>query len=336
MNKKLFGRLDSGDEIYTHKIENGEICAEIITFGAAIKSFRLASENEKNIVAGFDTLEQYIEDDSHQGAVIGRVANRIADAKFTLDGVTYTLPKNDGKNCLHGGCGFDRRVWTVTEHTSDSVTLTYTSADGEEGFPAELTVYVTYTCIDSALLIEYRAYPKAKTPIALTNHAYFNLDGLGDTVYNHKIKIYADKYSEVDDALIPTGNHPDVSGSVFDLREPKSLRDAVKDGFFGYDHNFLLSPTEFSEFKGKRLGLAAVAFTDTKRLSTYTDMKNIQFYMGNFLSGEPDFEGGVKKVGHGAFCLETQTEPNAVNHGIGIYGKDEVYTHTTAYVLEKI
>lgn len=336
MKKKIFGTLSTGEKIYSYRLENGKIFTEIITFGAAIRNFGFIEKNEKNIVGSFDSIEDYLKDNSHQGAIIGRVANRIANAEFTIDGKTYQLPKNDGENCLHGGTGFDRKLWNVEKYSDESITLSYYSKDGEEGFPADLAVTVKYTLSDTSLIIEYTASPEAKTPIALTNHAYFNLNGLGGNIYTHKAQIFADRYTEVDNNLIPTGEHPSVSGTVFDLRTPKAIGDAVSDSFLGYDHNFVLSPTEFKSFADKKLGLAARVWGDDISLSVYTDMKDVQFYIGNFLAGEPDFSGGVKRVLHGAFCLETQTEPNAVNSGIGIYDRGEIYTHTTAFNIEKI
>ena len=336
MKRTLFGKLSTGESVYSYRLENEKIFAEIITFGAAIRKFGFSDGKQKNIVGSFDSMENYLSDTSHQGAIIGRVANRIAGAKFELDGKIYHLPKNDNENCLHGGVGFDRKVWNVEDFCDDFITLSYYSKDGEEGFPGGLRITVKYSLVGSALIIDYKAYPEAKTPIALTNHAYFNLDGVGGDVYSHKVQIFANRYTAVDENLIPTGEHPEVSGTVFDLREPKAIGDAISEDFIGYDHNFVLSPTEFDDFSGKRLGLAArVSSVDTS-LSVYTDMNDMQFYIGNFLSGKPDFAGGVKRIKHGAFCLETQTEPNAVNRGLGIYGKGEVYTHTTAFKLEKI
>ncbi len=335
MEKKTFGKLDTGATVHSYRLENEKIFAEIITFGAAIRKFGFCDEKEKNLIGSFDTLDDYVKDNSHQGAIIGRVANRIADAKFKIDGITYNLPKNDGENCLHGGCGFDRRLWSVEDYADNKITLSYYSYDGEEGFPGGLKVVVCYELKDSALIIDYKAFPEKKTPIALTNHAYFNLNGMGGDIYSHKAQIFADRYSAVDENLIPTGEHPEVDGTVFDLREPKGIGDAISSDFIGYDHNFLLCPSEYADFHGEKLGLAARVSTSDVSLSVYTNMKDMQFYIGNFLSGTPDFSGGIKRILHGAFCLETQTEPNAVNNGIGIYSEGETYRHVTAFCLEK-
>ena len=335
MNRKLFGFVNENTPVYSYRLENEKIFSEIITFGALVKSFGFIADKSKNLVGSFDTIEDYLSDDSHQGAIIGRVANRIKNAEFTLDGKTYFLSKNNGENCLHGGCGFDRKVWDVIDCKNDKISLSYYSKDGEEGFPGGLNVTVTYTLSDTSLIIDYTAVPEAKTPIALTNHTYFNLNGMGGDILSHKVQIFADKYTDVDSTLIPTGKHPDVTNTVFDLRTPKAIGDAISSDFIGYDHNFILSPTEFSDFLGKRLGLAAIVSTDKLSLSVYTNMGDMQFYIGNVLEGKPDFSGGIKRVIHGAFCLETQTEPNAVNSGIGIYDVGEVYKHTTAFKLEK-
>ena len=325
---KLFGKLNTGADVHEYTLKNSDAEASIITFGAIVRKFTVFGTD---IVGGYDNIDGYIADDSHQGGIIGRVANRVADAKFIMDGKEYNLPKNDGENCLHGGCGFDRRVWEVVEATDETVLLTLKSADMEEGFPAALDIAVRYTLVGTALKIEYSAKPHGKTPIALTNHSYFNLDGLGGTILDHTVEIFADCYTEVGDDLIPNGNQPSVAGTVFDLTKPIKIGKHVGDDFIGYDHNFILSPTEFD---GK-LALAARVTGDNLKMSVYTDQPGVQFYIGNFLGGAPDFKGGIKRILHGAFCLETQTEPNCINHGVGFYDKSEEYTHTTVYKIEK-
>ena len=173
MDKKLFGFLDTGAEVYEYTLKNEDAEVSIITYGAAIRKFTAFGTD---IVGGYDTVEDYISDDSHQGGIIGRVANRVADAKFTMDGKCYSLPKNDGENCLHGGNGFDRRIWSVVEYDKadepigygkECITLAYSSADGEEGFPSELAVAVCYTLKGASLGISYVAIPTGKTPISL-------------------------------------------------------------------------------------------------------------------------------------------------------------------------
>ena len=333
MEKKLFGTLPTGEEIYLYTLKTEEALVNIMTRGATIVNFVAYGTD---IVGGFDTLETYLEDTSHQGAIIGRVANRVAKAQFEMDGKTYKLPENDHGNCLHGGDGFDHKVWDVTDYTDTSITLEYLSKDGEEGFPAELKVVVTYKLDGAKLLIDYVAFPNGKTPIALTNHAYFNLDGFGGTIEEHEAVIYADSYTEVDDNLIPNGVRPAVEGTVFDFKTAHKIGERCGTDFVGYDHNFVLAPCKSQIVFGKELGLAADVKGKKLGLKVYTDQPGIQFYIGNFLGNGPAFRGNTKQVFHGAFCLETQTEPNCINHGIGFYDDGDVYTHSTVYEAYEI
>jgi len=334
MKKKLFGKIDD-KEVYLYTLENDDATLEIMTRGATIVSFK---PFEVDVVAGFDTFDDYLKDTSHHGAVIGRVANRIENASFSMDGAVYILPANNNGNCLHGGIGFDYKVWDVKSASDDEITLAYYSPDGEEGFPSGLLVEVTYILSGATVIIEYRATPEAKTPIALTNHAYFNLDGFGGTVYNHRATIYADRYTEVNDNLIPNGNHPNVEGTPFDFRTPRAIGKFFSSGFEGYDHNYVLSPKTYDIFRKNRVGLAAIVENDSLKMSVYTDQPGIQFYTANYMvKKRPDhvFRGGIDPIKHGAFCLEAQTEPNCVNRGEGFYEAGETYKQTTVYKIEK-
>ncbi|MBQ7315135.1 MAG: galactose mutarotase [Clostridia bacterium] len=332
MNHMHFGTLPSGESVELYELKSDALLCRIMTRGAAIVDL---IHDGVNIVGGFSSLDDYLSDTSHQGALIGRVANRVGGAAFTMDGVRYSLPDNDGGNCLHGGRGFDRRLFTVTEATDTSLSLTYRSEDGEEGFPSAVNVRVIYTLCDTDLILSYDARPEGKTPIALTNHAYFNLDGLGGTVDDHEVYIDADRYTEVDASLIPTGERPRVDGTRFDLRVPVRIGDGLTDGFVGYDHNYLLNGTRVTCIHGVPLALAARISNGVRTLSVFTDQPCMQFYTGNFLAGEPAFRGGTRRVLRGAFCMETQTEPDAIRHGIGFYDAGEVYRHTTVYRLQK-
>lgn len=333
MKKTYFGTLKTGEEINVYTLSNGFCEVKIMDRGATITEFKVFG---KDIIGGFDTLDSYLEDTSHQGAVIGRIANRVANAQFTMDGKVYNIPDNDHGNCLHGGDGFDHKKWDVVEYSDAKILLRYHSKDGEEGFPGAVKVDVTYSLVGTALVIDYRATPDAKTPISLTNHAYFNLDGFGGTIEDHVAVIYSDCYTEVDENLIPNGNRPSVVGTAFDFTTPHKIGERLDESFIGYDHNFMLKPTKFAGFAGRTLGLAAEVKGKELKLNVYTDQEGIQFYIGNFLGNGPDFKGGVKQVFHGAFCLETQTEPNSVNHGVGFYDKKQTYTHTTVYQIEKL
>ena len=333
MKVELFGTLKSGETVNIYTLKNEALELRLMDRGATIVSLFV---NGRDVVGGFDSIADYENDTSHQGALIGRVANRIEKGRFQMDGKTYQLPINNGENCLHGGEGFDYRIWSLIEASDEKITFEYISSDGEEGFPSSLTVRVSYILCGASLIIDYEAIPDGKTPVSLTNHAYFNLDGFGGDVKNHCAVIYAEKYTEVNKSLIPTGNHPKVSGTPFDFTSEKKIGADFSESFSGYDHNYVLAPKHYESFLGKELGLAAEVSTKDLKMKTYTDQPGIQFYTANFLGNGPDFKGGVKQVKHGAFCLEAQTEPNSVNHGVGFYGKGEKYTQTTVYSFEII
>lgn len=331
MEKKVFAHLD-GTPVYLYTIKNTAAELSLTDFGATVVGFKTFGVD---IVGGYSSLSDYVADDSNQGGTIGRVANRIEDAEFTMDGAVYMLPDNDFGNCLHGGLGFNKRLWREVEFTERSLTLSYYSEDGEEGFPSGLAVKVRFTLENTSLIIEYEAIPDGKTPIALTNHSYFNLDGLGGTVLNHRALIYADRYTAVDSRLIPTGEHPHVSGSAFDFRKSRKIGEYIGKEFKGYDHNYILRPEAFEEFNGVRVGLGAVFEANGFCLEFLTDQPSAHFYTGNFLGGEPRFKGGVKKIKHGGFCIEAQTEPNCIKHGEAFYDAGEKYTQTTVYRVSR-
>ncbi len=334
MEKKLFGTLPTGEEVYSYilKTENTEV--EIMTRGAVIVRFVSFGTD---IMGGFDTLEDYVLDDTYQGALVGRVANRIENGVFTMDGKEYHVTQNNNGNCLHGGKeGFTFKVFTEKSFKDNSLTFAYTSEDGEEGFPARLYTEVTYTLIDDTLVIDYTAIPDGKTPIALTNHAYFNLDGFGTDIMKHKVKIYADRYTEVDDRLIPTGNRPSVYGTALDFTTPHEIGERISEVGVGYDHNYIISSDIYETFVGRRVALASEVWGQRLKLTAYTDQPGIQLYTGNYLAKGPAFKGGIPKIAYGALCLEAQTEPNLVNRGESFYQKGEVYRQTTVYKVEKL
>jgi len=333
MEKRLFGTLSDGREVYIYTIRSSNTVAEIMDYGATLVS--LKPFGGFDVIGGYDELSSYETDGSNQGATIGRVANRIADAEFEMDGAIYMLPNNDNGNCLHGGAGFKRKLWEVLEYSESSLLLRCFSPDGDDGFPSDLVTKVKFTLDGDALIISYEAIPSGKTPIALTNHSYFNLDGLGEDIKNQEIMIYADSYTEVGANLIPTGRRPSVEGTPFDLRRFKEIGKDFSEKFLGYDHNFILKPVEFKEFAGVSLGLGAIAKSRSLTMKFYTDQPGVQLYTANFLGGEPDFRGGVKRIPYGAFCLEAQTEPNCTKRGIGFYDAGEIYTQTTVYEFEK-
>lgn len=333
MKREIFGTTKAGETVEIVTLTNEVAELRVMTRGATIVSFKPYGVD---IIGGYDTLADYEEDTgSYQGATVGRVANRIENAEFFMDGAIYMLTDNDGGNTLHGGVGFSFRNWSIEELLDDRVTMSYLSPDGEEGFPSAVFVKVTFTLIGSAVKIHYLAIPDGKTPIALTNHSYFNLDGFGGLIDDHILTIHADSYTAVGDNLIPTGERPAVAGTPFDFREPKRIGEDFGRDVDGYDHNFILCPGLCKEFEGASLPIRASATNGRLTLNLYTDQPGVQFYTGNFLEGKPDFRGGVKRIKHGAFCLEAQTEPNCINHGIGFYDLGDIYEQTTVYEVVK-
>ena len=323
--KTSWGKTPDGEEVdlYTLTNKNGVEVA-ISTYGGAVVSLKVPDRNGKlaDVVLGYDSLDGYVNDKSYFGAIIGRYGNRIGHARFTLDGKTYTLAKNNGENSLHGGIkGFNKAVWTAKETPSpdgQALELTYLSKDGEEGFPGNLHVRVIYTLTDSnELKIGYSATTDKKTVVNLTNHSYFNLAGAGSgDILGHILMIEADKFTPVDSWLIPTGELRDVAGTPFDFRKPTAIGarinaddEQIKLGG-GYDHNFVLRRNP-----GDPISLAArVMEPKTGRvLEVWTDQPGVQFYTGNFLDGSAKGKRGLAYTKRSAFCLETQHFPDSPN-----------------------
>ncbi len=306
--------------IYTLKNSHG-IEARIMTYGASIVSLKTPDRNGhlQNIVLGFSTLDPYLAGVPYYGATVGRYANRIARARFALDGKTYALNANDGPNSLHGGArGFDKRIWRATVDTAhNSIALTYMSADGEEGFPGQLTARVTYRLHeDDSLSIEYAATTTAPTPLNLANHSYFNLSGEPSrTILEHTLSINADKFTPVDATLIPTGELRPVAGTPFDFRAEAVIGsridadDAQLQLGHGYDHNWVLNAK-----RGEALRFAARLSDPAsgRVLEVFTTQPGLQFYSGNFMDGKPAGRGSVYNHRTG-LCLETQHFPDAPN-----------------------
>jgi len=324
IEQSSFGRAAGKPvDIYTLRNVHG-IEVRIMTYGAAIVSLKTPDRSGKlaNIVLGFDTLEPYLAGVPYFGATVGRYANRIAKGRFSLDGKSFQLPQNDGPNSLHGGTrGFDKRVWQVQPQAGDargwSLRLMYVSRAGEEGYPGQLTVHVTYRLeSDDSLVIEYEATTTAPTPVNLANHAYYNLTGdFSHTILDHLVTIDADRYTPVDSTLIPTGELRQVSGTAFDFRNPQSIGKHINDDDEqlrlgrGYDHNWVLNKPG-----SDALALAAV-LTDPqsgRSLEVRTTQPGLQFYSGNFLDGKPAGNGTVFNYRTG-LCLETQHFPDSPN-----------------------
>jgi aldose 1-epimerase len=318
IGREIFGRTPDGANVSLYTLQNGRgTTVKITDYGGIITAIETPDRSGApgDIALGFDTLDGYLKGHPYFGALIGRVANRIAKGRFTLDGRTYTLATNNGPNHLHGGVkGFDKVVWRA-EPSADAAAarlrLSYTSADGEEGYPGTLSVIVTYALTrDNELRIDYSATTDKATPVNLTNHAYWNLATRGD-VLGHTMTIAADRYTPVDETLIPTGEVAPVATTPFDFRAPKPIgRDigrltSPRPG--GYDHNFVLNGS------GLRLAARVTEPTTGRILEVLTDQPGVQFYTGNFLDGSIVGKRGIAYSQQAGFCLETQHFPDAVN-----------------------
>ncbi len=324
IEKKEYGTTPAGQkvDIYTLKNQKG-MEVNIMTYGGIITSLKVPNKAgvSEEVVLGFNNLEQYTKPNPYFGALIGRFGNRIAKGKFTLDGKEYKLAANNGANALHGGPeGFHRVIWTAEEAKGGDVAtlkLKYLSKDMEEGYPGNLTVFVTYTLNnDNSLDVLYEATTDKKTVVNLTQHSYFNLSGdFTKPILDHEITIDADKLVPVDADLIPTGKLTDVTNTPFDFRKPKVVGkeieakdDQIKKGL-GYDHCWVLN----NQDKGDRFAASAYDPTSGRLLEVFTDQPGIQFYSGNFLDGTLPMRNGGTYAHRTGFCLETQHYPDAPN-----------------------
>lgn len=313
--------------LYILKNKN-QVTAAITNYGARLVSLLVPDKNGvmTDVVLGYDSIGKYVhQPETYFGAIVGRYGNRIARGKFKLEGKEYTLAKNNGPNSLHGGKkGFGSVVWTGRQLNDHAVELSYLSKDGEEGYPGNLQVKVTYTLTDSnALIINYQATTDKATVLNLTNHAYFNLNGQGSgSINNHLLMLSADQYTPVDSTLIPTGKIEPVAGTPFDFRTTAVIGSRIgaddiqlKYGK-GYDHNFVIKTMNGDTIKGgHHLMPAATVQGDLSGIvmKVYTEEPGVQFYGGNFMQGVNPLKGGKKDDYRSAFCLETQHFPNSPN-----------------------
>jgi aldose 1-epimerase len=326
--KEAFGEWKGQPvELYTLTNNNGMVM-KVTTYGGTITELYAPDRNGKpgNVVLGFDRFDGYVSPEYEKsnpnfGAIIGRYGNRIAKGKFTLDGVEYTLATNNGENHLHGGnIGFNRVLWAarpVEGAGENALVLTYTSKDMEEGYPGNLQVTVTYTLTDNnELKIDYLAVTDRATPCNLTNHSYFNLSaGRQPTIAAHELVILADRYTEVDGSLIPTGNLPEVAGTPMDFTAAYKIGERIDADFEqlilggGYDHNWVLRNSDGS------LALAATVYEaeSGRFMEVFTTEPGVQFYAGNFLDGTLIGKENIKYVRRAGLCLETQHFPDSPN-----------------------
>ncbi|KAL7890051.1 hypothetical protein AOLI_G00023090 [Acnodon oligacanthus] len=319
-------------------LRSQSVSVEIISLGAVITSISTLDRSGRaaDIALGFDDLESYLTNPRYFGAVVGRVANRIAKGQFVIKGKVYKLAINNGPNALHGGLkGFNKYVWTC-EAVDNGVRLSHTSADGDEGYPGNLKVSVTYTLEENILTVQYFAQTDQTTPVNLTNHSYFNLAGQGTPdIYDHEVTISAEAYLPVDDTMIPTGEIRPVENSLFDLRKPVLLGPRLRElPGPGFDHNFCLWVPGQPKLERK---CARVVHPGTGRvLEVSTTQPGVQFYTSNFLDGSLGGKGGTSYPKHSAFCLETQNWPDAVNQPQfpeALLRPGEEYMHTTRFTF---
>lgn len=345
ITRSFYGKTQEGKDVDIFEIRNNNgVRAKISNYGGIIVSLMVPDINGKfeDVVLGYDKLEGYINGRCFFGAIIGRHANRIEDASFEINGVVYNLTKNEGKNQLHGGIiGFDKVVWQaeiVKKGEDECLQLSYVSKDGEEGYPGNLNVKVTYTLTnDNELKIDYHAISDKDTVVNLTNHSYFNLSGhdAGD-ILKHQVMINSDKFTVNDKESLPTGEIRDVKGSPMDFT---TLR-AVESGSstkceqlafgHGYDHNWVL------KVSGEKPEKAAEVFDPSsgRIMEVYTTKPGVQFYTGNYVDEYEHCKEGVKYGKNAGLCLETQYFPNALKHKhfpSPIVRAGEEYNHTTIY-----
>lgn len=322
VRKEDFGTMPDGRQVSRYILTNGQgLEVGLLDYATAINSFRVPDRSGAltDIVLGFDSLDGYLHNTWFVGAVVGRYANRIADARFSLNGSEYTLNANNGPNTLHGGPqGFFSKLWKAEPQDDSSVTFIHYSPDGEEGYPGNLLAEVTYTLTDNnELKLDYRATSDKATVINLTSHGYFNLAAeSGGTIFDHELKLDADFFVPTDATSIPTGEIRPVHGTAFDFADFHRISERIggeeeqlKLGS-GYDHCWVLRKSQVGE-----LTRAATLRESTTRrsLEVWTTEPGIQFYSGNFLDGSMAGRGGRKIQKHAALCLETQHFPDSPN-----------------------
>jgi aldose 1-epimerase len=339
-NEEAFGQTPDGRKVVLYTLINSNgVRARITNYGAILVSLEVPDRTGRlaDITLGFDSLDGYLKGHPYFGAIVGRYANRIGKAQFTLDGVVYKLATNNGENHLHGGIkGFDKVVWKTEDVRAESQTallkMSYISEDGEEGYPGNMACTVTYILTeDNELKISYEAETDKTTILNLTNHSYFNLAGQGTgDILGHELTLNADKYTPVDEGLIPTGEIRDVKDSAMDFTSSMSIGSRIKQVEGGYDHNYVLNSG------GGSLALCAEVYEPTsgRVMTIHTTEPGVQFYTGNFLDGTLTGKNGRVYNKHYGFCLETQhfpDSPNKPDFPTVVLQPGQKYTSQTVY-----
>lgn len=333
-----FGTAPSGEPVSLITLDNGVLSCQIVTYGAALRTLQVADRNAKtvDVVLGYDTLQDYVEQNEYFGAAVGRFSNRIAKSRFSLDGKEYILTTNDGANQLHGGVkGFSDRVWTMEQVQADRAVLSLFSADGEEGFPGNLKVRLTYALEGSTLSVRYQAVCDADTICSLTNHSYFNLSGHNaGSVLDHTVCVHGQSFAPCDAEFIPYGTLEPVEGTPLDLRRPTRIGAQINHPQLaqagGYDHSFLVDGPSGTLRPAARVESAQTGIA----LQVYTTLPAVHFYTANTIeAGHPGKDGCTYEAYH-AFCLETQYFPDTPNQPAFPSAKlkaGEEYDHTTSF-----
>lgn len=335
MKHTLFGKIDER-EVYAHTLKSENVTLTLIDYGARIQSLVF---DGTETVCGFETLDGYLKDRDYHGAIVGRYANRIAKGSFTLNGKAYTLACNEvARGChLHGGvCGFSSQIFTPIEESDTKITFALISPDGEEGYPGELSVKVSYTLENDAVIIEYTAKSTKDTVINLTNHAYFNLSGVGTSILDHTLLLNADRIAEVDETLIPTGRLLDAKNTPFDFTKAKLIGQDI-DKYHpqlkiggGYDHGFVL-------FEASP---AAILSSPESRITMTVETSEgaIQIYTANFMEADNCFSGGIPQKKREAIAIECNRladSPNRPEFPSPILKANETYRQKTVYRFSK-
>ena len=337
VTKASFGATPDGRLVDVWTLRAGGYAAQVLTYGGTLRSLTVPAPGvSRDIVLGCETLEDYEKQDKYFGALVGRVANRIGGAAFELNGKSYPLAANSGPNCLHGGVrGFNQAVWQARE-VDGALVLPPVRPDGDQGFPGALEVRVTYSLTaDGVLRLDYWAKSDADTLCNLTNHSYFNLLGHdAGTLAGQQVEIFADAITQTDENSTPTGALLPVEGTPFDLRRPRDFLEGLAMDHpqlalgNGYDHNFALHTAPVSP-----LSLAARVSGGGLVLECLTTQPGLQLYTANYLDGTPG-KGGASYGPRSAFCLETQSWPDAIHHASfpsPVLRAGELYRHTTVY-----
>ncbi|KAM3849636.1 galactose mutarotase-like [Diretmus argenteus] len=338
VSKQQWGEVPGLGNVDRWTLQSSQVRVEVLTLGAIIRSVcsRGKDGRMEDLVLGFDHLEGYVLDRRYLGAMVGRVANRIAGGRLVVEGTEYQLDINNGPNAIHGGLrGFNKAIW-VAEAVKGGLCLRHTSPDGDQGYPGELQVSVTYTLQGETLTAEYQAHSTKTTPINLTNHSYFNLAGQGAAdIYDHEVSISAQSYLPVDDTSIPTGEVREVEGTPFDLRKPVLIGCQLnKVPGTGFDDNFCLALP--GDPWAERHAARVCHPVSGRVLEVSTSQPGVQFYTANVLDGSLMGKGGARYRKHSAFCLETQNWPNAVNQASfpdSLLRPGEEYRHITRFTI---